>query len=125
MPILDVLQSVPILSFLPVVLLVLTTIFPSRFGVEVTAVVLIFTSQAWNIAYSFHQSLRTAPTDLQEASQNFRFNWWYRLRYLELPFGMRGLLWNSVVSSLLSGVTAVTYEGSPSYPTVDRLWESG
>ncbi|MBX3084712.1 MAG: ABC transporter permease subunit [Anaerolineae bacterium] len=98
MPILDVLQSVPILSFLPVVLLVLTTIFPSRFGVEVTAVVLIFTSQAWNIAYSFHQSLRTAPSDLQEASQNFRLNWWYRLRYLELPFGMRGLLWNSVVS---------------------------
>jgi len=98
MPILDVLQSVPILSFLPVVLLVLTTLFPSRFGVEVTAVVLIFTSQAWNIAYSFHQSLRTAPTDLQEASMNFRFNWWYRLRYLELPFGIRGMLWNSVVS---------------------------
>jgi NitT/TauT family transport system permease protein len=98
MPILDVLQSVPLLSFLPVVLLVLTTLLPQRIGIEVTAVVLIFTSQAWNIAYSFHQSLRTAPRDLQEASSTFRMNWWYRLRYLELPFATRGLLWNSVVS---------------------------
>lgn len=98
MPILDVLQSVPLLSFLPVVLLILTTVFPQRVGIEITAVVLIFTSQAWNIAYSFHQSIRTAPRDLQEAASNFRMNWWYRLRYLELPFGIRGLLWNSVVS---------------------------
>lgn len=98
MPILDILQSVPLLSFLPVVLLLLTTIFPQRIGVEVAAVVLIFTSQAWNLAYSFHQSLRTAPRDLQEASSNFRMNWWYRLRYLELPFSVRGLIWNSVVS---------------------------
>ncbi len=98
LPILDVLQSVPLLSFLPVVLLILTTLLPGRLGVEATAVVLIFTSQAWNIAYSFHQSVRTAPRELQEASTVFRMNWWYRLRHMELPFGMRGLLWNSVVS---------------------------
>ncbi|MBX3063734.1 MAG: ABC transporter permease subunit [Anaerolineae bacterium] len=98
MPILDVLQSVPLLSFLPVVFVVLTTLLPQRIGLEVSAFVLIFTSQAWNIAYSFHQSLRTAPRDLQEASLNYRMNWWYRLRYLQLPFGVRGLVWNSVVS---------------------------
>jgi len=98
LPILDVLQSVPLLSFLPVVLLVLTTIIPGRLGVEASAVILIFTSQAWNIAYSFHQSVRTAPRELQEASAIFHWNWWYRLRHLELPFGIPGLLWNSIVS---------------------------
>jgi NitT/TauT family transport system permease protein len=98
LPILDVLQSVPLLSFLPVVLLLLTTVLPSPWGVEASAVVLIFTSQAWNIAYSFHQSIKTAPRELQEASATFRFNWWYRLRYVELPFGTSGLLWNSIVS---------------------------
>jgi NitT/TauT family transport system permease protein len=98
MPILDILQSVPLLAFLPVVLLVLTTLLPQRIGVEVSAVVLIFTSQAWNIAYSFYQSVRTVPHELQEASDVYKFNWWYRLRYLELPFGLNGLLWNSVVS---------------------------
>jgi NitT/TauT family transport system permease protein len=98
MPILDVLQSVPLLSFLPVVLLILTTILPQRLGIEASAVILIFTGQAWNIAYSFYQSVRTAPTELQEASSIFRMNWWYRLRYVELPFGTLGLLWNSVVS---------------------------
>lgn len=98
MPILDILQSVPILSFLPVVFLILTTVLPGRWGVEIAAVVLIFTSQAWNIAYSFHQSLRTEPRELQEAAATFRMNWWYRLRHLELPFALRGLLWNSVVS---------------------------
>ncbi len=98
MPILDVLQSVPLLSFLPVVLVVLTTILPQRMGIEASAVVLIFTGQAWNIAYSFYQSVRTAPVELQEASSIFRMNRWYRLRYVELPFGTLGLLWNSVVS---------------------------
>jgi NitT/TauT family transport system permease protein len=98
LPILDVLQSVPLLSFLPVVLLVLTTVLPTGLGVEASAVVLIFTGQAWNIVYSFHQSVKTVPRELQEASANFRLNWWYRLRYMELPFSVLGLLWNSIVS---------------------------
>lgn len=98
MPVLDVLQSVPLLSFLPVVMVVLTTILPGRLGIEAASVVLIFTGQAWNLAYSFYQSVRTVPRELEEASTIFRMNWWYRLRYLELPFGINGLLWNSVVS---------------------------
>jgi NitT/TauT family transport system permease protein len=98
MPVLDVLQSVPILSFLPVVLLTLTAILPLGIGVELSAIVLIFTSQAWNLTYSFYQSLRTVPGDLIEASSVFRLNWWYRFRTLELPFGAIGLLWNSVMS---------------------------
>ncbi|MCC7209055.1 MAG: ABC transporter permease subunit [Anaerolineae bacterium] len=98
MPILDILQSVPLLSFLPVVMVLLTTLLPERLGIEAASVVLIFTGQAWNLAYSFFQSNRTVPEELAEASGVFRMNWWYRLRYLELPFGANGLLWNSVVS---------------------------
>jgi len=98
LPILDVLQSVPILSFLPVVLLGLTAILPAGVGVELAAVVLIFTSQAWNLTYSFYQSLKTLPKELREASAIFRFNWWWRFRRMELPFASIGLLWNSVMS---------------------------
>ncbi|MCC7448148.1 MAG: ABC transporter permease subunit [Anaerolineae bacterium] len=98
LPILDVLQSVPILSFLPVVLLGLTAILPAGVGVELAAVVLIFTSQAWNLTYSFYQSLKTLPRELREASAIFRFNWWWRFRRMELPFASIGLLWNSVMS---------------------------
>src|SRR5258708_5857323 len=96
--ILDVLQSMPILSFLPIVLLVLTAILPQGIAVEIAAVVLIFTSQAWNMTYSFYQSMKTLPIELQEASAVFRFNWWWRFRRMELPFSAIGLLWNSVMS---------------------------
>ncbi|MBX3064890.1 MAG: ABC transporter permease subunit [Anaerolineae bacterium] len=98
LPLLDVLQSVPILSFLPVVLLGLTAILPDGFAVEFAAVVLIFTSQAWNITYSFYQSLKTLPKELREASAVFKFNWWWRFRRMELPFSAIGLLWNSIMS---------------------------
>src|SRR5260221_644431 len=98
LPILDVLQSVPILSFLPVVLLGLTAILPQGLAVEIAAVVLIFTSQAWNLTYSFYQSMKTLPKELREASAVFRFNWWWRFRRMELPFAAIGLLWNSVMS---------------------------
>src|SRR5260221_6716700 len=98
LPILDVLQSVPILSFLPVVLLGLTAILPQGLAVEIAAVILIFTSQAWNLTYSFYQSLKTLPTEMREASAVFRFNWWWRFRRMELPFAAIGLLWNSVMS---------------------------
>jgi len=98
LPILDVLQSVPILSFLPVVLLGLTAILPQGLALELAAVILIFTSQAWNLTYSFYQSMKTLPTDLREASSIFRFNWWWRFRRTQLPFAAIGLLWNSVMS---------------------------
>ncbi len=98
LPILDILQSVPILSFLPVVLLGLTAILPQGFAVEFAAVILIFTSQAWNLTYSFYQSMKTLPKELREASAVFRFNWWWRFRRMEFPFATIGLLWNSVMS---------------------------
>ncbi|HYQ91952.1 MAG TPA: ABC transporter permease subunit [Candidatus Competibacteraceae bacterium] len=98
MPLLDVLQSVPILSFLPVVLLSLSAVLPEAFAAELAAIVLIFTSQAWNMTFSFYQSLTTIPTELHEAAAIFRLNPWLRLKILELPFAAMGLLWNSMMS---------------------------
>ena len=98
LPILDVLQSVPILSFLPIVLLGLTAVLPQNVGIELAAIILIFTSQAWNLTYSYYQSLKMLPNELREASAVFRWNWWWRFRRMELPFAAIGLLWNSVMS---------------------------
>jgi NitT/TauT family transport system permease protein len=98
LPLLDVLQSVPILSFLPIVLLSLTAILPQRFATELASIVLIVTSQAWNMTYSFYQSMTTIPTELREASSIFRFNPWLRFKTLELPFAAIGLIWNSMMS---------------------------
>jgi NitT/TauT family transport system permease protein len=98
MPLLDVLQSVPILSFLPIVLLGLSAILPQRTAAELASIVLIFTSQAWNMTFGWYQSLTTQPKELREASSIFRLNTWLRFKRLELPFGMIGLIWNSVMS---------------------------
>lgn len=98
MPLLDVLQSVPILSFLPVVLLGLATILPERVAAESASVVLIFTSQVWNMTFAWYQSLTTVPAELREATAIFRFNAWLTFKHLELPFGAIGLLWNSIMS---------------------------
>ena len=98
LPLLDVLQSVPILSFLPVVLLSLTAILPERLAVELAAIVLIFTSQAWNLTFAWYQALSTIPMELREASVAFRFPPWLRLTTLELPFAALSLVWNSVMS---------------------------
>ncbi|NUM44479.1 MAG: ABC transporter permease subunit [Anaerolineales bacterium] len=98
MPLLDVLQSVPILSFLPVVLLGLSALLPEGFAAEMAAVVLIFTSQAWNMTFSFYQSMSTLPMELREAAATFRFSPWLRFKTLELPFAAIGLLWNSMMS---------------------------
>lgn len=98
MPLLDILQSVPILSFLPIVLLGLSAVLPQRVAAELAAVVLIFTSQAWNMTFGWYQSLTTIPKELREASSIFRLNTWLRFKRLELPFAMIGLIWNSVMS---------------------------
>jgi NitT/TauT family transport system permease protein len=98
LPLLDVLQSVPILSFLPVVLLSLSAVLPEKLAVELAAVVLIFTSQAWNLTFAWYQSLTTIPNELREASNIFRFGLWMRLKTLELPFAANSLLWNSMMS---------------------------
>jgi NitT/TauT family transport system permease protein len=98
-PLLDILQSVPILSFLPGVVLGLVALFPhSNVGLELAAVLLIFTSQAWNMAFSFYHSLLVVPKDLREASTIYQLNSWRRFTRLELPFGMIPLIWNSMMS---------------------------
>jgi len=98
MPLLDVLQSVPILSFLPVVLLSFSAILPEGIAAELASVVLILTSQAWNLTFAWYQSLTTVPKELREASATFRFNGWLRFKALELPFAALSLLWNSMMS---------------------------
>jgi NitT/TauT family transport system permease protein len=98
MPLLDVLQSVPILSFLPVVLSSFSVILPEGIAAEMAAVVLIFNSQVWNMTYSLFQSMRTVPRELQEASAIFRLNPRLRFRKVELPFAAVGLIWNSIMS---------------------------
>jgi NitT/TauT family transport system permease protein len=98
LPLLDVLQSVPILSFLPVVLLSLSALLPQNVAAELASILLIFTSQAWNLTFAWYQSLTTIPKELREASTIFRFNSWMRFKVLELPFAAVSLIWNSVMS---------------------------
>jgi NitT/TauT family transport system permease protein len=99
MPLLDILQSVPILSFMPGVVLSLAALFPGRtIGLELAAIILIFTSQAWNLAFSFHQSLITIPQELSEAATVYRLGPWRRFVRLELPFGAIPLIANSMMS---------------------------
>lgn len=98
LPVLDVLQSIPILSFLPVVLLSLSAILPQRIATELASIVLIFTSQVWNLTFSWYQSLITIPRELREASTVFQLNFFLRFKFLELPFAAISLIWNSMMS---------------------------
>ncbi len=98
LPLLDILQSVPILSFLPVVVLSLRVVFPQGIAAEIGSVILIFTSQAWNMTFSWYQSLTTIPKDLKEAAKIFRLNSWTRFKTLEFPFGVISFIWNSMMS---------------------------
>jgi NitT/TauT family transport system permease protein len=98
-PLLDVLQSIPVLSFLPGVMLAMVALFPHRqIGLELGSILLIFTGQVWNIAFSFYSSLKTIPRDLDEAATIFRFGSWQRFVELDLPFSTIGLVWNSMMS---------------------------
>src|SRR5580698_6000480 len=93
---LDILQSIPVLSFLPAVMLAMVALFPSRqLGLELGSIVLIFTGQVWNIAFSMYASLRAIPTELKEAARVYRFSPWQRFIELELPYSAIGLVWNS------------------------------
>ena len=97
--VLDILQSIPVLSFLPGVMLATVAIFPSRqLGLELGSIILIFTGQVWNIAFSFYSSLKAIPRELREATRIYRFSRLQRLLQLELPFSTIGLVWNSMVS---------------------------
>ena len=98
-PLLDILQSIPVLSFLPGVMLAMVAIFPhSQLGVELGSILLIFTGQVWNIAFSFYSSLKTIPRELNEVAILYRFSRWQRFAELDLPFSTIGLVWNSMMS---------------------------
>lgn len=99
LPALDILQSVPVLGFLTFTVVFFMGLFPGKeTGVECAAIFAIFTSQVWNMTFSFYQSLRTVPHDLYEVSRQFAFSPWQRFVRLELPFATPGLVWNMMMS---------------------------
>jgi NitT/TauT family transport system permease protein len=127
-PLLDILQSVPILGFISVTVVFFMALAPGRvLGAEFAAIFAIFTSQAWNMAFSFYQSLRTVPTELVEASRNFGLSPWMRFWRLDVPFAMPQLIWNMMMSmsgswffvvaseAISVGNTTITLPGVGSY----------
>jgi NitT/TauT family transport system permease protein len=98
-PLLDILQGIPVLGFLPGLVLGMVALFPrSSIGLELACIVMIFTGQVWNMTFSFYGSLRSIPTELREVAQVSRFSWWKRFRTLEVPSAAIGLVWNSMMS---------------------------
>jgi len=98
-PLLDMLQSIPVLGFLSATITAFMALFPgSLFGVELASILAIFTGQAWNMTFSFYNSLKTIPKDLQEVSDVLRMNGWQRFLKLEVPFSTIGLVWNGMMS---------------------------
>jgi NitT/TauT family transport system permease protein len=127
-PLLDILQSVPILGFLTFTVVFFLNLFPGQvFGAELACVFAIFTSQAWNMTFSMYQSIRNVPKDLEEASQSFHLSGWQRFWRLDVPFAMPGLIWNTMMSmsggwffvvaseAITVGDTTVTLPGIGSY----------
>jgi len=127
-PILDVLQSVPILGFISITVVFFMSLAPGRvLGAEFAAIFAIFTSQAWNMAFSFYQSLRTVPVELTEAAISYRLSPWMRFWRLDVPFGLPALIWNMMMSmsggwffvvaseSISVGRTSVALPGIGSY----------
>ncbi|HEX3893753.1 MAG TPA: ABC transporter permease subunit [Terracidiphilus sp.] len=97
--VLDILQSIPVLSFLPPVVLAMVALIPGRqMGIEMGVVLLIFTGQVWNLAFSFYSSLKSIPREMTEASRIYRYSAWQRFWQLEMPYAAIGLIWNSIVS---------------------------
>ena len=98
-PILDILQSVPVLGYISFTVTAFVGLFPrSMMGVELAAIFAIFTSQAWNMTFSLYQSLRTIPTEMEEAARVFRLSGWQKFWRMELPYGMPGLVWNMMMA---------------------------
>jgi NitT/TauT family transport system permease protein len=127
-PLLDILQSVPILGFLTFTVVFFLNLFPGQvFGAELACVFAIFTSQAWNMTFSLYQSIRNVPKDLDEAAQSFHLSAWQRFWRLDVPFAMPGLIWNTMMSmsggwffvvaseAITVGNTTVTLPGIGSY----------
>lgn len=98
-PLLDILQSVPVLGFMPGLVLALVSLFSgSNLGIEFAAIVMIFTGEGWNMVFSFYSSLKKVPQDYRDLAGLFRLNRFEVLRKIELPYAMNGLLWNSMLS---------------------------
>ncbi|HXO05065.1 MAG TPA: ABC transporter permease subunit [Candidatus Sulfotelmatobacter sp.] len=98
-PLLDTLQSIPVLSFLPGVMLSMVALFPTRqLGVELGSILLIFTGQVWNMTFSFYSSLKNIPREMREVAQIYHWSWWQRFTQMELPYSAIGLVWNSMMS---------------------------
>jgi len=98
-PLLDTLQSIPVLSFLPPVMVAVVALFPARqLGVELGCILLIFTGQVWNMTFSVYSSIKNVPREMVEAAQVYRLSWWQKLMQIELPFAAIGLVWNSMMS---------------------------
>jgi NitT/TauT family transport system permease protein len=98
-PLLDTLQSIPVLSFLPGVMLAMVALFPTRqLGVELGSILLIFTGQVWNMTFSFYSSLKSIPREMREVAEIYRWSWWQRFTQMELPYAAIGLVWNSMMS---------------------------
>jgi NitT/TauT family transport system permease protein len=98
-PLLDILQSIPVLGFLPSLIIAFVAIFPhSNVGLELAAIIMIFTGQVWNMTFSYYNSLKAIPNDLREAGRVYRLSWWKRFTKLELPYSSIGLVWNSMMS---------------------------
>lgn len=127
-PLLDILQSVPILGFLTFTVVFFLNLFPGNiFGAELACVFAIFTSQAWNMTFSMYQSMRNVPKDLDEAALSFHLSGWQRFWRLDVPFAMPGLIWNAMMSmsggwffvvaseAITVGDTTVTLPGIGSY----------
>ena len=127
-PLLDILQSVPILGFLTFTVVFFLNLFPGNvFGAELACVFAIFTSQAWNMTFSMYQSMRNVPKDLEEASLSFHLSGWQRFWRLDVPFAMPGLIWSAMMSmsggwffvvaseAITVGDTTVTLPGVGSY----------
>ena len=97
--VLDILQSIPVLSFLPGVMLAMMALVPGhQLGIELGSILLIFTGQVWNMAFSFYSSLKSIPREMIEAARIYRYSAWQRFWQLEMPFAAIGLIWNSIVS---------------------------
>ncbi len=97
--VLDILQSIPVLSFLPPVVLAMVALVPGhQMGIEMGVILLIFTGQVWNLAFSFYSSLKSIPKEMAEATRIYRYSGWQRFWQLEMPYATIGLVWNSIVS---------------------------
>ena len=112
--VLDILQSIPVLSFLPPVVLFMVAFIPGhQLGIELAVILLIFTGQVWNLAFSFYSSLKSIPREMLEASRIYRYSAWQRFWQLEMPYAAIGLVWNSIVSVAGGWFALIACEISP------------